>query len=164
MIRKHLTAAAMACAVAGAPASAMADHYMASADPQVVQAITEIIQVLGQACNMGNGQACNAIPLAQQQAHVMLSAGYDCQRRNQQACAFYQQNLWQLQAAYQQTAMAVQSGALMQNRGGGAGMGLTHEERMQQIHAMGQASLDYGRQVSDSMDRSHQQFMEYLRQ
>lgn len=145
---------------------ASADHYYQTADPQVLQAINEIITVLGQACNMGNPGACNAIPMAQQQAHVMLSAGYDCQASgNMQACQFYQQNLYQLQAAHQQTSIALQSGRLMQNYGGAApGMGMSHAERMQQIHNWGQQRLDYGRRVSSQMDSNHQQFLEMIRQ
>ena len=145
---------------------ASAEHYYQTADPQVLQAINEIITVVGQACNMGNPRACNAIPMMQQQAHFMLSAGYDCQvGGNMQACQFYQQNLYQLQAAYQQTSMALQSGRLMQNYGGGgSGMGMSHAERMQQIHNWGQQRLEYGRQVSSQMDSSHQQFLEMIRQ
>ena len=110
---------------------------------------------------MGNPTACNAIPMAQQQAHFMLSAGYDCQvGGNMQACQFYQENLYQLQ-----TAMALQSGQLMQNYGGGGpGMGMSHAERMQQIHNWGQQRLEYGRQVSAQMDSNHQQFLEMIRQ
>ncbi|MEM6446528.1 MAG: hypothetical protein AAF704_08185 [Cyanobacteria bacterium P01_D01_bin.123] len=64
---------ALLCTI-GLTGVAKADHYYATADPQVVQAIDEIIMVLGQGCNVGNAPACNAIPLAQQQAHLMLSA------------------------------------------------------------------------------------------
>ena len=142
-----------------AASTASANHYLQTADPQVVGAINEMVTVLGQACNMGNGPACNAIPMLQQQAHIMLSAGYDCQYGQQQACAFYNQNYQQLAEAYQQTIFAFQSGYLTQNTGGGAGMGMSHAQRMQQIHDWGQQRLDYGRQSQAILDQSHANFM-----
>ncbi|TFL18253.1 hypothetical protein [Jannaschia formosa] len=164
-------ALALAALAAAGPKPAAADHYMQTADPQVVQAIQEIVWALGQGCNAGNAGACQAIPMAQQQAHMMLSAGYDCRMQNDpQACQFYQANLQQLQQSYQQVAQAMQTGALMQPQGGmgggGAmpGMGSTHEERMQQIHNWGQQRLEWGRQNQTIMDNSHQRFLETLRQ
>ncbi|MEO0803851.1 MAG: hypothetical protein AAFY57_16465 [Cyanobacteria bacterium J06642_2] len=144
---------------------AKADHYYATADPQVVQAIDEIIMVLGQGCNVGNAPACNAIPLAQQQAHLMLSAGYECNLGNQQACGFYQQNLSQLSDAYQQLSIAVQQGRMTSPYGQPtAGMGLTHAERMQAIHNFGvQNRINFNNRMA-TMDANHQQFLEYLRQ
>lgn len=145
---------------------ATADHYFQTADPQVVQAINEIVFALGQGCNVGNAQACNAIPLIQQQAHAMLSAGYDCQTQgNQQACSFYQQNLWQLQEAYTQVQMAAQQGHLMQQYGAPSqGMGLTHEQRMQLIHNFGAQNTANFNQRMQQTDRNHQQFIDMIRQ
>lgn len=156
---------ALACA-AGLGAPAAADHYYQTADPQVVQAINEMVYALGQGCNAGNAQACQAVPLLQQQAHFMLSAGYDCVAQgNQQACAFYQQQIWQLQEAYQQVSFAVQQGYLMRPYGQpSAGMGLTHEQRMQQIHNFGvQNRLNFQNRMA-TMDANHQQFLDYIRQ
>ena len=143
---------------------AQANHYMQTADPQVVQAINEIIFALGQGCSAGNMNACNMVPLAQEQAHAMLVAGYDCQAQgNPQACQFYQQNLWQLQEAYQQVAYAAQTGLLYQPSGGGqAGanpLGQTHAQRMQIIDICGQQRLEYGRQSHQLLDQRHEQFM-----
>lgn len=156
---------ALSCAL-GLAAPAKADHYYATADPQVVQAINEMIQVLGQGCNAGNGPACNAIPVLQQQAHLMLSAGYDCQARgDQQSCQFYNQNYWQLSDAYQQMSYAVQQGRLLSAYGQpGPGMGLSHAERMQQIHNFGiQNQMNFQARMQ-RMDSNHQQFLEYIRQ
>lgn len=154
-----MTAAALGIAAT----TASANHYLQSADPQVVGAINEIIMVLGQSCNIGNAAACNAIPLAQQEAHAMLLSGYDCQTGNAQACGFYQQNVYQLEQTYNQVATALQSGWLSQNTGG-AGAGLSHADRMAQIHQWGRDRLEYGRQSQAILDANHDRFMEYLRQ
>ncbi len=152
-----------------APEVARPNHYLQTADPQVVQMIEEIIYALGQGCQAGNMNACNAIPMAQQQAHAMLSAGFDCaQAGNQQACGFYQNNVWQLQQGYQMVAQAHQSGMLYQPNNGMSGSGAvggavpqgsTHAQRMQQIHNWGQQRLDYGRQSQQLLDNSFNQFM-----
>ncbi|MEM9344209.1 MAG: hypothetical protein AAGA87_14295 [Pseudomonadota bacterium] len=159
-MKRLLAAAAMAlCTITGA----QANHYMQRADPQVLQAINDILYALGQGCSYGNVNACNLIPVAQQQAHAMLVAGYDCRERgNQQACSFYEQNLWQLQEAYQQVAYAAQTGLLYSPTGGqatGNPLGQTHAQRMQNIHNWGQQRLEYGRQSQQLLDQRHEQFM-----
>lgn len=161
-MKRLLLALLFASGMAG---TAKADHYYATADPQVVQAISEMIGVLGQGCNAGNALACNAIPQLQQQAHLMLSAGYECSYGNQQACGFYQQNLWQLNEAYQQLSLAVQQGRLMSPYGQPTGgMGMTHAERMQAIHNFGaQNTINFNNRMA-AMDDSHQKFLEYIRQ
>lgn len=153
----------LASVLAVAATTGSANHYMQTADPQVVEMINGIIGALGEGCNMGNAMACNAIPMAQQQAHMMLVAGYDCSYGNQQACGFYQQNVFQLQQAYSQVAAAYNSGQLFQNTGGG-GAQLSHADRMQQIHDWGQQRLEFGRQSQALLDNNHAQFMEMLRQ
>ncbi|UYV37539.1 hypothetical protein N4R57_21890 [Rhodobacteraceae bacterium D3-12] len=152
--------------VVGLGGPAKADHYYATADPQVLQAINQIMTTLGQGCNMGNAQSCNAIPLLQQQAHMMLSAGYDCRMQgNPNACAFYQQNIWQLREAQQQVQMAAQQGRLMQQTGNAApGMGLTHAQRMQQIHNFGAQNTANFNQRMQTMDQNHKKFIEMIRQ
>ena len=162
IVKRILGAFAVAFGLSGPVA---ADHYYATADPQVVQAINEIITVLGQGCNMGNGPACNAIPMFQQQAHMMLSAGYDCRMGNQQACGFYQQNLWQLRDAHTQVQYAANQGRLMQQYGQPTdGMGLTHEQRMQQIHNFGAQNTANFNARMQQMDTNHQKFIEMIRQ
>lgn len=142
-----------------------ANHYYETADPGVVQAINEMIMVLGQGCNAGNAPACNSIPLLQQQAHLMLSAGYECNYGNPQACSFYQQNLWQLNEAYQQLSYAVQQGRMTTPYGQPTtGMGLSHAERMQAIHNFGvQNRINFNNRMS-TMDANHQRFLEMIRQ
>lgn len=160
MSKQLICAAALSIAATGASAN----HYMQTADPVVMQQINEIITVLGQGCTMGNAGACNAIPIAQQQAHMMLSAGYDCLTQgNMQACNFYRQNVFQLQQSYDQVAMAYNNGTLFQNTGA-AGATMSHAERMQQIHNWGQQRLEFGRQSQALLDNNHAQFMEMLRQ
>lgn len=163
MIRTCLFAAA--CALfAGA---GQAQNQFQTADPQVVNALNEIVFLLGQGCNSGNANACALIPMVQQEGQTMLQAGHACQfNGNQQACAFYQQELFNLQQGYQQVQYAAQSGLLYQPTGGGGqvpGMGQTHEQRMQQIHNWGQQRLEWGNQQQQLMDQRHQQFMEMLR-
>jgi hypothetical protein len=144
---------------------AKANHYMQTADPQVVNAINEMIGALSQGCNYGNSAACNAVVLLQQQAHFMLSAGYDCsQRGDQQACAFYNQNYGQLEQAYNELSMIMQNGGLVQNTGGGQGMGLTHEQRMQQIHDFGAQNTANFQARQATMDQNHQNFLATIRE
>ncbi|MDB2407095.1 hypothetical protein N9W17_01005 [Jannaschia sp.] len=164
----RILAVALAALAVVSP-QAKADHYLQTADPQVVQTIQEIVGALGQGCNAGNAGACQSLPSFQQQAHFMLSAGYDCRASNDpQACQTYQAFLPQLQQAYQQVSYLWQSGQLMQPSGfaggGGAGMGLTHAQRMQQIHDMGRQSTQNWRQNQQIMDNRHEQFMQTLRE
>ena len=159
------SAIAVAVTTLGLSTTATADHYWATADPYVVQMIQEMTYALNEGCNYGNAGACNAIGMIQQQAHMMLSAGYDCQTQGlQDACAFYQQNVYQLQQAHQQVGYAVQQGSIYAQTGGGTGMGMTHEERMRQIHLMGQQVTANWQQNQQIMDTRHQQFLETLRQ
>ncbi len=136
----------------GVTSAAKADHYHTTADPRVIRAFNEIIGVLGHGCNVGNASACNAIPMVQQYAYQMLSAGHECSTGNQQACGFYQQNLWELNAAYQQLAAAMQQGHI------------THAERMRAIHNFGEQNRANFNNRMATMDSNHQQFLEYIRQ
>ena len=142
---------------------AHANHYMQTADPYVVQQLNEIIWALGAACQMGNGQACSMMQLAQTEAHAMLNAGFECQMNgDQNACMHYNQAYGQLQQGYQQMQAAVQAGRL--NAGGGGYSQSTHAERMQQIHNWGQQRLQWGQQQMQRSEANHQQFLEMLRQ
>ncbi len=140
-----------------------ADHWMATADPTVLNAINELIYVVGASCQAGNQQACRVIPQMQQEAAMMLSAGYDCQvYRDQQACQFYQYSLVELNQAYNATAQALAQGQIAPPSG--AYSQSTHMDRMQQIHDWGASRLDWGAARQDMMDSSHQSFMEMLGQ
>ncbi len=128
--------------------AAQADHYLQTADPQVVQAINELIQVYGGACQQGHQQACNIAQLIQQQGGMMLNAGYDCQTQsNQQACVFYRQAYGQMEQTYYQTQQAINEGRF----GAGSANNYSqydHSQRMQEIHNWGQQRLEWGRQQS----------------
>ena len=158
-----LRAFAVAAAVFAAPVS-NANHYMQTADPYVLQQISDIMWALGASCQMGNPQACNMMPLVQTEAHAMLNAGFECQMNGiQSACAHYNHAYGQLQQGYQQMQAAVQAGRF--NGGGGGGYAQsTHAERMQQIHNWGQQRLQWGQQQMQRSEANHQQFLEMLRQ
>lgn len=155
-------AAVMACALS-APLATRADHWMQTADPQVLQALNDLIGVYGNACQMGNPQACQVTQNIQQTGGMMLNAGYECQvNGNPQACQFYQQAYGQLEQTYTATQQAMMSGQV-QAAPQGYGDGSTHAQRMQQIHNWGQQRLEWGRQQQQMMDNNHQQFLDYLR-
>lgn len=156
-------AAGLALAVATIHPAA-ADHWMQTADPQVIQALNELSQVYGSYCQQGNPQACQMVSSIQAHAGQMLNAGYDCQvRRNQQACAWYQQYYQQLSQTYASTQQAMAQAQLTPPATGVNPMGATHEQRMQNIQQWGQDRLQWGQQSSAALDRSHAEFMQRLR-
>ncbi len=155
--------AALASLMVWASPAARANHWMQTADPQVVQALNELIMVYGNACQMGNPQACQVTQSLQQNGSMMLNAGYECQNTgNPQACNFYNQAYGQLEQTYMATQQAMMAGQV-QAAPQGYGNGTTHAQRMQQIHNWGQQRLEWGRQQQQMMDNNHQQFLEYLR-
>jgi hypothetical protein len=158
---KHLTASvAISICLSGV---ATADHWLQTADPAVVQALNEMVQVYGGVCQQGNPQGCQAMQYVQQLGGQMLNAGYECQTAgNQQACQFYQQAYNQLEQDYYATQQAVNQGQFAAQQPGYDGS--THAERMQEIHNWGQQRLDWGRQQGAINDQNHQKFLEYLRQ
>ncbi|WP_123642413.1 hypothetical protein [Histidinibacterium lentulum] len=145
-----------AIALAGLGTAASADHYMQSADPQVVGMINTIVGMYQQGCQMGNPMGCELAQMAMSEGHYLLNAGYECMRGNQEACWFYQQGT---QAAYNNMMQMQQA----QLGGGGNPLGATHEERMTNIHNWGQSRLEWGNQQSAIMDQRHEQFMQTLR-
>lgn len=161
MIRR-LSAAATAALLTIAP-PALSNHWMQTADPQVLQAIDEMVAVYGSSCQMGNPQGCQALQYIQQTAGTMLDAGYQCQTMsNAQACAYYQQAYSVLEQAYIATSQAVMQGQMMNAQPGYSAQ--SHAQRMNEIHQWGQQSLAIGRQNQQILDQRHDQFMEYLRQ
>ena len=161
------TIAALAFAVVAAQGSpAKADHYLSSADPTVVAGFQQLLQVYGNACQLGNPQSCSVYQLLDGEAIQTLSAGYDCQQGDQQACDYYNYSVGELNQIYTQTTQALQSGS-GGNVGGGFGgnpLGSTHQQRLQQIQNWGQQRLDWGRQQSAIQQQNHDSFLERLRQ
>ena len=154
-------AAAVGLSVVAASPAAKADHWMATADPTVLNAINELMYVLGASCQAGNPQACQAIPLLQQDAAMILSAGYDCQvYRNAQACQFYQASLVALNQTYAATAQALAQGRLAQP--GGSYSQSSHLDRMQQIHDWGASRLDWGASQMDMMESRQQTILDSI--
>lgn len=155
-----------AAAVSGALAhDAHADHWMQTADPQVVQALNELAQVYGSYCQQGNPQACEMVSAIQQHGGQMLNAGYECQiNRNPQACNWYQTYYQMLSQTYAQTRQALMQAQMAPPAPAGANpLGDTHEQRMQAIQQWGQERLQWGQQQSQIMDQRHEQFMRTLR-
>jgi len=142
---------------------AKANHYMASADPSVVAAFQQLMQVYGGACQGGHQGSCQAFQMLDQEAATTLNAGYQCAfEGNQQSCGYYQYSIGQLQQLYTQTEAAIASSG--GNYANGGTYGTTHAQRMQQIQDWGQQRLEIGRQNSALMDQRHNSFMEMLRQ
>ena len=159
-------AAALALAMSF-PVSSAADHWMQTADPQVVMALNQLAMSYAQHCQMGNPQACQAYQSVQQQGAAMLNAGYDCQvAGNPQACAYYQHAYGQLATAWQQVQQAMTMGAMQQPMApsGGNPLGATHQERMGAIQQWGQERMQWGQQRMDQMEQNHQRFMQTLRE
>ena len=159
-LRKFIAAVSLLLVPGTATAT---NHWMQSADPQVLQALNELVMVYGNACQNGNPQACQMVQNVQQQGGTMLNAGYECQANgNQQACQFYQYSYGQLEQAYTATQQAMMQGQFQAPQPGYSD-GTTHAQRMQQIQNWGQQRLEWGRQQQQMSDRNHQQFMENLR-
>ena len=159
-LRHWAAAAAISLGIAGA---AYSEDYMQTADPQVVQALNDMIQVYGGLCQQGNPQGCNMMQYIQQTGGQMLRAGNDCQvNGSQQACQFYQQAYRTLEQAYYETEAAVNRGQFSSQQPGYSA--LAHQQRMQEIDKWGQQRLQWGQNQSNMMDQRHQQFLEYLRQ
>lgn len=146
------------------PGTATANnHWMQSADPQVLQALNELMMVYGSACQTGNPQACQMVQNVQHQGGMMLNAGHECRvNGNPQACQFYQYSYGQLEQAYAATQQAMMQGRFQAPQPGYSD-GTTHAQRMQQIQNWGQQRLEWGRQQQQMVDQNHQQFMDYLR-
>lgn len=154
---------ALALALLAAPMAARANHWMQTADPQVLQALNELMMVYGNACQMGNPQACQVTQAIQQSGAMMLNAGHQCRTTGDpQACQFYNYAYGQLEQTYMATQQAMMAGQV-QAAPQGYGAGTTHAQRMQQIHNWGQQRLDIGRQNQQILDNNHARFMEYLR-
>lgn len=161
-MRQGVIAATVMSAALALPASA--DHWMQTADPNVVQALNELVLVYGGYCQQGNPQACQMVQSVQAHGGAMLNAGYECQvSGNQQACAYYRQAYGMLEQTYMQTTAALRHGQIVRY-GGGNPLGATHAERMQAIQNWGQERLQWGQRQSDMMDRSHESFMRTLRE
>ena len=79
MSLRSLPASAAAALTALAAGPAEADHYLATADPQVVRATEEMAYVYGGLCQQGDPQACQSLQYIQGRGGAVLSAGHDCQ-------------------------------------------------------------------------------------
>lgn len=161
MKRLLLGIAAAACLTT----QASAQDYISAADPQVVQALNEIVMALNNGCASGNVGACQAAQYAQTGAQFMLTHSYQCQYDgNQQACGQYRQDMVELRTSYAQVQQAHMSGTLYQPTAPAGGMGLSHADRMQQIHDMGVANTRRFNQRIATMDARHNAFLDMIRQ
>jgi hypothetical protein len=144
---------------------AAADHWKQTADPQVVQALNELLSVYGGYCQQGNPQACAMMQSVQSHGMQMLNASYDCKAQgNQQACNWYGQAYQALSSTYSQMQTAMNQGQFAAApRTDPNPLGSTHQERMQSIQQWGQERLQWGADHSKAMDDNHAKFMERLR-
>lgn len=145
---RTLRAAVLALAAIGGTA-ASADHYMQTADPQVVQGLSTIIALYEQQCMMGNPQGCQGVTLAQQEAHTLLLAGYDCRAGVQGACPFYQNGVQVLGNVLAQIQAAQVPVDPYQR----------HSERMDDIRRWGESRLAIGDQNMALMQQRHESFL-----
>lgn len=131
-------------------------------DPQVVQALNEMIYAFGVNCQYGNQQACQSANYIQSYGGQMLQAGNACQFGNQQACQFYQQAYYELSGVYSQFQQQQWAAQAMQKQP--QGYALSHQQRMQQIQQFGaQNTANWNRQQAAN-DAAHQRFIESIRQ
>lgn len=160
----RFAAAAAAMMTFGTGQVAQADHWMQTADPQVVMALNQMIETYSYFCSSGNQIGCQLMQQTNQAGAMMLNAGYDCQmNRDQQACNFYQQSLMQLQQAYMGLNNAL--GAQQFNQIASANpLGATHAERMEAISNWGQERLEWGRQQADISSANTQAFIDAITQ
>lgn len=131
-------------------------------DPQVVQALNEMIYAFGVNCQYGNAQACQSANYIQGYGGQMLQAGTACQYGNQQACQFYQQAYYELSGVYSQFQQQQWAMQAMQQQP--QGYGLTHQQRMQQIQNFGAQNTANWNARQAANDAAHQRFIESIRQ
>jgi hypothetical protein len=158
-------ATAFVAVLSSLPAIASAQGaYGAISDPEVINVLSTMSGTLSSLCNGGNPAACQNLGYVQNLGSSMSNAAADCQRGNQNGCAYYQQAYYQLGADYQQFANEM---AMMQGAGGYASAppqsAQQHMDNMQAIHNWGQAALQAGRESSAALDRSHEIYMNTLR-
>lgn len=152
-------------ALAGTCATAVhADHWRQTADPQVVQALNELMQVYGYYCSNGDQYACNSANNVYQSGLAMLNAGYDCQvQGNSQACQYYQGAYSDLSTAYGQINQTIPQQQYSDLMNSGNPLGATHADRMDNIATWGQDRLDWGATQGAISDTNHDAFMQTLR-
>ena len=164
-MRLRMNIAATVALLTGAFAGvAQADHWRQTADPQVVQALNELMQVYNYYCNSGDQYACNSANNVYQSGLALLNAGYDCQAmNNRQACQYYEGSYNELAMAYNQINQVVPQQQYADLVNSGNPLGGTHGERMDTIAAWGQDRLDWGTTQGALMDSNHDAFMQTLR-
>lgn len=131
-------------------------------DPQVVQALNEMLYAHGVNCQYGNQDSCWTANYIQQYGSQMLQAGNACQYGNQQACAFYNQAYQELSWAYGEFQQQQWAAQAMQQQP--QGYALSHQQRMQQIQQWGAQNTANWNARQAANDASHQRFIESIRQ
>lgn len=145
-------------AAMGLALPAKSDHYLATADPQMVQAISMLIGLYEQQCMIGNQAGCQGLPQAQAEGWAILDAGYRCQNGDPSGCQMYEYGVQMIGGVmYQIQQQQLMSMAQFAGNGGGGAM--SHYDRMQQIHNWGQTRLAIGQQNMDTMQSSHESFL-----
>ena len=144
-----------------APVAAQAQQFLPmEQDTQVQGAIFQMYSAFGNACQMGDQQACQGVQYLQNLAGYMQQASWACQQGQPQGCQAYQQAYYQLDADYGQfmayMAQMQQQQPMMPQT--------THDQRLQQIQQWGQQMNQNAINSQNALDNSHAQFMEYLRQ
>lgn len=137
----------------GFAADAKADHYLPTADPNMLNAISMLVGLYQQQCAMGNPAGCRGLPQAQAEGWAILDAGYRCQQGDPSGCQMYRYGE-QLISSVMFQIQAQQ----LSNQAYGAG-NAGHWERMQQIHNWGQQRLAIGQQNINTMQSNHEWFL-----
>jgi hypothetical protein len=142
----------------------LADHWMQTADPVVVQALNEVAQVYGYYCNQGDQNACQLANNVYQSGTAMLMAGYDCQMQGMQdACQYYNAAFGELSMVYGQITQTMPQQQYQDVLSGGNVLGATHDERMGNIAAWGQERIEWGITQSGIADANHDAFIAQIR-
>lgn len=124
--------------------------------PDVYGALTEIWQAASYNCQAGVGEACNTATVVENYANQLSAAFYWCQMNDPNACQFYQMGVQEVGMAYQQYQQTMMSSGFPRTP-------QQHQQIMQQNQQIFDGYQQTYRNQQDSLDRSHQQFIQSIR-
>ena len=151
-LKAALTAAAFALST---PASAQ--NVALQYDWQALSALDLMYQTLGSYCLAGDPVGCQATQYVADLGGFLWNASHGCEMGDPWSCQSYVQAYWQLDSDF--GAFNAYFGQLDYSA-----YGSTHEERLFNIRAHGQAILAEGRGFSAIQEQRQQDFLAYLRQ
>lgn len=157
---QKITGIAFAAVLASTAVDAQQFYGMEN-DPGVMDALNNMGMAFGQACQMGDPQGCNSYQYVQQLGNYMYGASSACMQGDQMGCQAYMQVYQQLDSDYGMFVQQYSGGQQFAGGFNGAAnaSAATHEQRMQQIQAMGAQSTANWQANNAQMDANHAAFM-----